>query len=317
MAQPYSGLTGAACIVLESPYGTGTPVAADAIPIDPEKRIHELDAKPVDLHALRVSSLPPPPAFGLRSWKVAVETYFRNGGVAGTPSKCGRLLQAAGFKETDGASDDVYAPLASDGQSLGIAEYWGGWKFLSSGVRFEKGSIGGKVGEPLMGKFEGSGLYAAPTDSAIISSPVLDTTPPILVGIGGSFSFGGVALEIQEFSFEWVNQYLARIAYGAATGYAGFQIGGHKSAKAKIKANLESVADFPFFAAMLGETNKVWDQTLGTAAGNKVDIDLPRCRIVSPPKLSVEGGIGRVELEISAHDSTDNAANDWASIKLY
>lgn len=318
MAEPYLDTRGIVLGELESSYGADpTLVAADAIASLQGKRVLSPKGNPLPRNELRPSPIPLLPSQGARMHEVELETYFKGGGTAGTTHNLADWIQASGLKETDNGATITYAPDITDGKSIRIGEYRAGQLWQASGVRFSEFVISGKSGEFWMAKFKGKGIYIATTDSAIISSPVLDTTAPIVFGTsGGSFALNGYSFILRAFELALKMKMADRPAgpSGSGNGYTGFSLTAYEAATVKITVELPSVADQDVAANWTSEDNAVLDMTVGGTAGNRFQIDMPRLRINSEPKYSEDGGLALVELELVASDSTDNAADDWLAI---
>jgi hypothetical protein len=56
--------------------------------------------------------------------------------------------------------------------------------------------------------------------------------------------------------------------------------------------------------------------TIGGTAGNKIDIDMPRCRVVSVAR-GEDGGIRTMEIEFMCSDSAVSTFGDAIAIKFY
>lgn len=315
MAGGLINTVGAMLAKIESPYGTATPDAGDAILIESGGSPLSIKADNHPRKVVRTSPIQEPHVVGARCWAVSFQTELKNGGTAGTPTTLGELIQATGFLETDnGSTDDSYTPLITNGKSVTLWYYENGMKYVAAGCRFGSMKLSAKVAERCMLAFEGQALYAAPTDVAIISSPTPDTTePPVFQG--GTFTYNGFAATVRAFELE-VNSGLAeRRSFAASTGYAAFQHTAFEF-KGKLTCEYELVADQPWISNYVTGDNAVLDMTIGSTAGNKIDIDAPRCRIESV-SLGDDNGIRTVEIGFTMHDSAPGTFNDALTIKLY
>jgi hypothetical protein len=300
---------------LEANYGVDpTCVAADAILVDAGTPIMQLDMTMVDRPSLRTQPIDEPPVAGRWAWKVAITTELKNGGTAGTPTNLGDLFQAAGLKETDTANDDTYTPDIANEKSVTLVEYDGVKLYEANGVRFGTMKISAAAGERVALSFEGMGLYVAPIDSAIIASPVFDATePPVFTG--GTFTYNAFAVTIRSFEINIYTGLASRTNGAAATGYAGFSHTKY-AITGKITVEDETVAAQAWLANLVASDSAAIDITIGTVAGNKIDIDLPRVRARSVGR-GEDGGIRTVDIEFSASDSAPGTFGDAIAIKLY
>lgn len=315
MAGGLLSTVGAMLAKIESPYGTATPDAGDAILIESGGLPFSIKADNHPRKVVRTSPIQEPHVIGARAWAISFQTELKNGGTAGTPTTFGELIQAAGFLETDnGTTDETYTPLITNGKSVTLWYYENGQKYTASGVRFGSMKISAKVAERVMVAFEGMGLYAAPADVAIIASPTPDTTePPVF--LGGTFTFNAFAATVRAFELEVSTGLAERRSFSAATGYAGFQHTAFEF-KGKVTCEAELVADQPWIANYIAADNAVLDMTIGSTAGNKIDIDGPRCRVESVA-FGDDNGIRTVEIGFTMHDSAPGTFNDALTIKLY
>lgn len=296
-----------------------TLVAADAVAVPTDKRVLSLKGTTIPIKVLRPDTIGLLPVQGGCYYEVSLETWLKGGGTAGTTHNLADIFQACGLKETDGASDVTYTPDLTDGKTATIGEYRALQLMKAYGVTFGEWSVSGKSNEPWMFKAKGKGLYTAVEDEAIISSPVLDTTSPIVFGVtGGSFSLNGYAFKIRAFELSVkIKQAELPSGLSAGYGYDAFPLTEYETALVKITAELPTVAAQDLAANWRSGDNAALDMTIGATAGNRYDIDMPRLCINSEPKYSEDGGISLVEVEYTASTSTDNALDDWLVFKSY
>jgi len=132
-----------------------------------------------------------------------------------------------------------------------------------------KGNVKGSLEAGQMGvlDFTFKGIYNAPTDAAIPSSPAwLNTKPPVFINSGSTV--GSYSPVFQKLEFDLGNQIVTRQDANATTGIRGFMIG-DRQAKCSIDPESVAEATHPIWGDLYAATARSIVGKVGTVAGNK------------------------------------------------
>lgn len=298
---------------LETTPGTdATPAGADAILVEdflaptPEPDVHERPG--LNSYAINQAHL-----IGKRKWVFSFRVPFHGSGAAGTPAELEALLQACGVAQTVNASTDVtYTPDVSQKKTCTIYAYLGNTHvFKATGCGGNVTLSAGGVGEALYYEFSMEGQYVQATGTTFPASLTYDSNePPVF--LGGSLTFGGGALCVRSLSLDLGAQVSQRPCFTAASGYAPFFVTKHDPS-GSLLIELESVSDEELIHHLMTQTDFALDATIGSAAGNKLDIDAPICRLTAAP-ISEDGGIALQTAEFKLYN---DSGNDFLTLKEY
>ena len=218
-----------------------------------------------------LSPFPPAkPTMGLVEVKFKMEV--KGSGAAATPPEIGLFLRAARVLETVAAQVD-YDPMSAAGPSLSIYAYLDGLVHKVLGcvttdveALFESGKIASW-------NVTCKGLYSVPTDAAIPSGAVFDSTiPPVVESL--AFTIGGYALIASKLQLNLGLASGVRKSVQAAGGVLGAAVTGRKiMGSVDPEAVTRATADF--WALMAAATPGALTATLGSAAGNRLIITAP------------------------------------------
>ena len=205
---------------------------------------------------------------------ITFDVEIKGSGASGTPPEIGEALRAAGFGETIVAATSVtYAPASTGLKSCSIYHYLDGTLYKLTGsvgdVNF-KLAKGGKG----MASFTFTGHSVAPTDSAIIT-PTLDATvPPVLLGL--SFAIGGYAANIESLNFSMGNVVSKPPSINAADGFSQLLIT-QRDVNGTFNPEHTLVATRDWEGVFrAGTTGTIATGTIGTAAGNRYAVSMPK-----------------------------------------
>ena len=168
----------------ENSYGSSAnPGGTSAILVNDDLSITPLDADTLERSTIQ-------PYFGARrvflvnqKVKISFSVDLGGSGTAGTAPKFGRLIKACGFGETIVNATSVTYGLLSDNSttdSVSLAFHADGQKHLALGCRGTV-KLSGKESEYAKLEFEFTGIYAAPTDTALPSPTYGNQADPVVV----------------------------------------------------------------------------------------------------------------------------------------
>lgn len=233
------------------------------------------------------------------------EVELAGSGAAGTAPKWGPILQACGFSETLVASTTAtYQPISTGDKSVTLYGYLDGLLFKLTGAYGTASFDFTSKAIPFM-KCKFVGEYSIPTDTTFPTGMVFTGfQKPLTVGKVNTptFSIHGLAAVCQALSFDVANNLSYRDLIGASGAYNSDR---KPTGSAKIELPTVAAANF----AELARTNAEGALQLihGTAAGNIIQIDMPKTQFTSAPSISDDNGIAMLDLQFSINP---NAGND-------
>lgn len=235
--------------------------------------------------------------------QISFEVPLKGAGTAGLPPDYGIALLGCGFQEvrTSGTKVEYKAYATFDGNgTITLVSGTGtlnpgpsySVEFDEDGVRYAlKGgwgnvSIDGEVGKPLIAKFSFQGSYVAVSGQAMFSESdialfVNNTVPPTLLSAGVSCpSLSGVCV-FEKVTWDAGNSIALRKNANDSAGIMGALITDRRpTGSIDPEMVLPGTADV-YAAWRAGTPGAVSTVTLGSAAGNKLKIDAPRCIVKS------------------------------------
>jgi len=256
---------------IESVYGTDpTPAETDAIATT------DISIKPsfepVE-RAIQIASMTKlPAASGMRFYEVSFTADLIGSGAMGTAPKLGALFQACAMTQTVATSSVTYTPTSSPISSCTLYVYQDGLRHIVSGC-VGSWKLTGEAGKIPQVEFKFNGIYAAATDTAIVT-PTFDstvTTPPVVKS--ATFSYNSVALIASKFEIDLANTIAKRPSINAAYALAGFHITDRKPI-VSFDPETAAVATVDFLGDAVTTTRAVVC-TLGTATGNRCVVTVP------------------------------------------
>ena len=260
---------------VESTYKTDpTPTpAADSV------RVFDLNVNPIGevLEREDVSATLSRLAHGIGSRHVEVtfSTHLKHSGTKDVVSDIGPLLRACGFAETINATISVvYDPVSTGWESVTIYAYLDGLLFKVLGCRGSV-AIAAEVGGWARLNWRFLGHYQAPTDAAIPTGAVFDSTKPQAF-IGGTFTYGAFAAKIKGLELDMANELSMEPDPADANGVGTVEIV-NRSPAGSLDPQAVTVATRDFFANWLSGTEAALQAVIGATTGNIVTIDAPKC----------------------------------------
>lgn len=237
------------------------------------------------------------------------EVELAGSGAAGTAPKWAPLLMACGFNETLVASTTAtYAPISTGDTTVTLYGYLDGLLFKMTAA---KGTVSFELNAkaiPVM-KFKFLGEYSTPSDTTFPSGMVFTGfKQPLTVSKLNTptFTLHGLAAVCNALSFDVANNLVYRDLIGASGPYSSDR---KPTGSATIEVPTVAAANFAELARL--GTEGALQLVHGTAAGNIIQVDMPKVQFNSAPTISNDNEIAMLGLGFSINP---NAGNDEISI---
>jgi hypothetical protein len=263
----------------ESVYGDdSTPTPADnAIEARTVKINYNSDLLERDYMRGNISAVSP--VTGKRSVEVTFEMDLKGGGVAGTASKLGDMLEACGYAEVATAGSSVVYKPTSDSMKSATFYIYEHVSASSSKLHKVTGARGNfsiklTAGQMAILSFTFKGEYNAPTDVAHPASPTYEATIPPVINSADFTLNSDDTLCVQELNLESGNELIEQECINSENGVSGFIISGRKPA-GTMNPEAVSVADYDWYSDWIASTSRAMSVVVGSAAGNKITISAP------------------------------------------
>ena len=211
---------------------------------------------------------------------ISFEVELSGSGVAGTAPKYDAVLKACGMSGTVSAGVSVtYAPVSSSLSSCTIYYNVDGILHKLTGCRGDM-SMSCAVGAIPVLKFNMTGVYNAPTDTAALTPTYAAQATPLVFRQGNTsafslYSYSGV---LQSLEFNLSNEIVYRELIG---GTKEVLLTDRKPA-GSVMIEMPTIAAKDFFAASLLTTTGNLTFLHGTVAGNKVQFTAPYVDVTNP-----------------------------------
>jgi len=263
-----------------TPTGAANAILAKSLSISP----YEAEMQERELALPYFGNLGQIPA----SAKVAVEmeVEMAGSGAAGTAPAWGPLLRACGCSETVNVGVDVtYALISSAFESVTLYFHLDGKLHKITGCRGTVSMELGNEGIPMF-KFSFTGIYNAPTDTALPTLTLTSWQKPLPVNkVNTTFSLHSYAAILASLNIDIGNEVVHK-AYVNTT--EDVRITNRKVAGS---VSLEDVlfATKNWFTTVAGATTGAMTLTHGTTAGNRVQLDAPAVQVAAPKYEDADG----------------------------
>lgn len=274
---------------VETTYGTSsTPAGSDAMRVG-----NDLDLKPLQLNRRERELLLP--HLGNRSFLVAqrfssisFSFEFVPSGTAGTAPGIAPILRAGGYGEAIVASTSVtYTPVDSSWSSATLSVHHNGKRHVLTGVR---GSIewSGKTNEPLVGKFDGMGIYNAPSDQSNPSLTYTGFPDPDIINSDNTtaVSVHGFSACMEEFSFN-VNSPAKAFQRAGCTKQ--IRIDTERKPEGSITIEAPALATQNYFTAATSQSTAAISFQHGQTAGRIITFNAAGTSIGDPEYVDGDG----------------------------
>ena len=241
---------------------------------------------------------------------VTFDVEMAGSGSAGTAPKYGAILKACGLSETVVSSTSVtYAPVTTPSDSVTLFVNYDGIRHKVTGARGTF-SLNCEVNNIPRISFSLTGIFNAPTDTALPTVTVSNQASPLIFKNGSTSNFAifGFAAALQSWNLDFNNEVIYREL-----------VGGTKEVlitdrRPSGTAVIESVAlsAHNFFTDYTGTSTGTNTWLHGTVAGNKVTVSCPQTDL-GQPTYSESDGITMLNLPFMA-TPTASANNEFSLV---
>ena len=241
---------------------------------------------------------------------VTFDVEMAGSGSAGTAPKYGAILKACGLSETVVSSTSVtYAPVTTPSDSVTLFVNYDGIRHKVTGARGTF-SLNCEVNNIPRISFSLTGIFNAPTDTALPTVTVSNQASPLIFKNGSTSNFAifGFAAALQSWNLDFNNEVIYREL-----------VGGTKEVlitdrRPSGTAVIESVAlsAHNFFTDYTGTSTGTNTWLHGTVAGNKVTVSCPQTDL-GQPTYEESDGITMLSLPFMA-TPTASANNEFSLV---
>ena len=241
---------------------------------------------------------------------VTFDVEMAGSGSAGTAPKYGAILKACGLSETVVSSTSVtYAPVTTPSDSVTLFVNYDGIRHKVTGARGTF-SLNCEVNNIPRISFSLTGIFNAPTDTALPTVTVSNQASPLIFKNGSTSNFAifGFAAALQSWNLDFNNEVIYREL-----------VGGTKEVlitdrRPSGTAVIESVAlsAHNFFTDYTGTSTGTNTWLHGTTAGNKVTVSCPQTDL-GQPTYEESDGITMLSLPFMA-TPTASANNEFSLV---
>ncbi len=265
---------------IETTYGTdATPTVGNDSILCSVPQITP-DGEKIIRDFVRSSLSPLGHSIGVKTFNIKFKAELKGSGAAGTPPEIDPLLRACGLDDTIVASTSVaYTPISENFESATIYFYRDGLLHKLLGCRGTC-AVDLPAGKYGVIDFDMTGIYATPTDVALVTGSYNTTMPPVFLSAG--LTLGGYAPVFTQLQLAMNNQVVKRKDANSSTGLIGLEIVGREPG-GSIDPEAVTIATKDFWSAWENGTKEALSCVAGSVAGNKCTVSAPQIQY---------GGIG-------------------------
>ena len=241
---------------------------------------------------------------------VTFDVEMSGSGSAGTAPKYGAILKACGLSETVVSSTSVtYAPVTTPSNSVTLFVNYDGIRHKVTGARGTF-SLNCEVNNIPRISFSLTGIFNAPTDTALPTVTVSNQASPLIFKNGSTSNFAifGFAAALQSWNLDFNNEVIYREL-----------VGGTKEVLiTDRRPSGTAVIEYPalsahnFFTDYTGTSTGTNTWLHGTVAGNKVTVSCPQTDL-GQPTYEESDGITMLNLPFMA-TPTASANNEFSLV---
>lgn len=226
--------------------------------------------------------------------KLDFEVELGGSGTAGTAPAYDPLLQACAALSTNNVGvSQAYTPESANIGSVTLYYNLDGVQHKVTGARGNVALDFNNDGIPVF-KFSLTGIYNAPTDTALPSLTITAWKTPIAFNkVNSLFTLGGITVVVDKFSLDFGNSVVAKSYVNTSQDV---KITDRKT-KAKITMEAGTIAAHDWFTDARNAASKALLLTHGTVAGNKVLVSLPQVQLGNPKYTDV-GGVAMLDIDL-------------------
>ncbi len=264
---------------IEAVYNTEEAIAGtDVLEVENLQANPTESVKIIERNIVRSSLAPQVHQYGGSLFGFSFDAEFKGGGTAGTASRMSRLLRACGMTETIVASTSVTHEPESDTSLHDSLTF-----FYREGPNMRKvtGARGNAVlnvdaGGRFMFSFTFIGHISEEVAEAAPAETPETTAPPIFRG--ATFTTKAIATAIGKISVDLGNTMSIAPDPNSADSFGAIRIGARKIT-GSFDPEAQSIATHDFIGDLRAATEfALATGVLGTAAGNRIAVSLPRCQ---------------------------------------
>ena len=241
---------------------------------------------------------------------VTFDVEMSGSGSAGTAPKYGAILKACGLSETVVSSTSVtYAPVTTPSDSVTLFVNYDGIRHKVTGARGTF-SLNCEVNNIPRISFSLTGIFNAPTDTALPTVTVSNQASPLIFKNGSTSNFAifGFAAALQSWNLDFNNEVIYRELVGGTKEV--LITDRRPSGTAVIESPALSAHNF--FTDYTGTSTGTNTWLHGTVAGNKVTVSCPQTDL-GQPTYEESDGITMLNLPFYA-TPTASANNEFSLV---
>ncbi len=241
---------------------------------------------------------------------VTFDVEMAGSGSAGTAPKYGAILKACGLSETiSGGNTVTYAPVTTPSDSVTLFVNYDGIRHKVTGARGTF-SMNCEVNNIPRISFSLTGIFNAPTDTALPTVTVSNQASPLIFknGSTSNFSIFGFAAALQSWNLDFNNEVIYRELVG---GTKEVLITDRRPSGTVVIEN-PALSAHNFFTDYTGTSTGTNTWLHGTAAGNKVTVSCPQTDL-GQPTYEESDGITMLSLPFMA-TPTASANNEFSLV---
>ena len=241
---------------------------------------------------------------------VTFDVEMSGSGSAGTAPKYGAILKACGLSETVVSSTSVtYAPVTTPSDSVTLFVNYDGIRHKVTGARGTF-SLNCEVNNIPRISFSLTGIFNAPTDTALPTVTVSNQASPLIFKNGSTSNFAifGFAAALQSWNLDFNNEVIYRELVGGTKEV--LITDRRPSGTAVIESPALSAHNF--FTDYTGTSTGTNTWLHGTTAGNKITVSCPQTDL-GQPSYEESDGITMLSLPFMA-TPTASANNEFSLV---
>ena len=240
--------------------------------------------------------------------QVTITVEMAGSKTKGVAPQIAPLLTSCGLSETVASGTSVtYAPVSSNFDSCTIVYNADGIQHKLTGCRGTF-SLNAEVGSIPTITFVMTGLYNAPTDTAMPTCTFQKQADPLVFKQGNTsgFQFQGYSAALNTFSFEMNNE----IVYRELVGGTKEVILNNRAPSGSVQIENIPLATKNYFTAATSNLSGNNTFQHGQDDGNKVTVSMPKANITAPAYASVDD----IDMLDLAYTAVPNSGNDEVSL---
>ena len=218
---------------------------------------------------------------------VTFDVEMSGSGSAGQSPKYGAILKACGLSETiSGGNTVTYAPVTTPSDSVTLFVNYDGVRHKVTGARGTF-SISCEVNAIPRISFSLTGIFNAPTDTALPTVTVSNQASPLIFKNGSTSNFAifGYAAALQSWSLDFNNE----VIYRELVGGTKVVLITDRRPSGTVVVEAVALSAHNFFTDYTGTSTGTNTWLHGTVAGNKVTVSCPQTDLGQPTYEESDG----------------------------